>query len=457
MANDVFRCDAIALISGLETINAQIVWPAKFGNRVSDHILQLALEAIHETFNSTNKIDLACILTMLSKLADLDTIPLQAHLNVAVQNDLSSLGVSPLQPKDFILITQDSGTSMSPSELSSFRVDFPIFSVSARLEGRDPDSANVIGVRVTLYMSSRRLQSDRVNTVVEQLTHLFQNVCRMSAEVLNDRSFYDLQSMASVLLDALATNKQELISDFEVPNIRVRATSRKGLYKAVIDEAAVNNFVTLSTPHEQHAHTARHESAEQLDDETGNAGMASIDLVSENPLKATQASMADTIRPCNGTSSSFPKPKGDVRQQAEVCIDGPHTPVVLPQLFREHTMMLDVKPEHEFPGETLAILASGDDTHVRAEQSPEEQTSPAPWTNKVFIALGSNLGDRLHSIESACRELDADPAIHVIKTSPLYETDPMYVADQERFLNGACEVRPLKILLVVGGWLTSID
>ena len=59
----------------------------------------------------------------------------------------------------------------------------------------------------------------------------------------------------------------------------------------------------------------------------------------------------------------------------------------------------------------------------------------------AYIALGSNVGDRLDMIEKACLALDQDPNIKVTRTSSLYETEPMYVKDQGRFLNGACEVR----------------
>ncbi|KAH0343465.1 folic acid synthesis protein, partial [Aureobasidium melanogenum] len=59
---------------------------------------------------------------------------------------------------------------------------------------------------------------------------------------------------------------------------------------------------------------------------------------------------------------------------------------------------------------------------------------------KAYIALGSNVGDRLDMIEKACLALDQDPDIKVTRTSLLYETEPMYVQDQARFLNGACEV-----------------
>jgi 2-amino-4-hydroxy-6-hydroxymethyldihydropteridine diphosphokinase/dihydropteroate synthase len=57
----------------------------------------------------------------------------------------------------------------------------------------------------------------------------------------------------------------------------------------------------------------------------------------------------------------------------------------------------------------------------------------------AYIALGSNLGDRVAEIEEACREMDAR-GVKVKRTSSLWETEPMYVVDQDRFLNGACEV-----------------
>lgn len=60
---------------------------------------------------------------------------------------------------------------------------------------------------------------------------------------------------------------------------------------------------------------------------------------------------------------------------------------------------------------------------------------------KAYIALGSNVGDRLEMIEKACQMLSANSNIRILRTSSLYETAPMYVAEQGRFLNGACEVR----------------
>jgi 2-amino-4-hydroxy-6-hydroxymethyldihydropteridine diphosphokinase/dihydropteroate synthase len=57
----------------------------------------------------------------------------------------------------------------------------------------------------------------------------------------------------------------------------------------------------------------------------------------------------------------------------------------------------------------------------------------------AYVALGSNMGDRVGMIEEACKEMDAR-GIKVKRTSSLWETEPMYVLDQDRFVNGACEV-----------------
>ena len=62
-----------------------------------------------------------------------------------------------------------------------------------------------------------------------------------------------------------------------------------------------------------------------------------------------------------------------------------------------------------------------------------------PPKRTAYIALGSNMGDRIAWIEKACNEMDAR-GIRVKRTSSLWETEPMYVLDQDKFVNGVCEV-----------------
>ena len=74
----------------------------------------------------------------------------------------------------------------------------------------------------------------------------------------------------------------------------------------------------------------------------------------------------------------------------------------------------------------------------------------------AYIALGSNLGDRVAMIEQACREMDSR-GIRVKKTSSLWETEPMYVLDQDRFVNGACEVRCLYRACITKSYSTKVQ
>jgi len=54
----------------------------------------------------------------------------------------------------------------------------------------------------------------------------------------------------------------------------------------------------------------------------------------------------------------------------------------------------------------------------------------------VFLALGSNLGDRLRNLESALDALRA--GLRITAVSGVYETEPVGFADQSPFLNLVC-------------------
>lgn len=75
----------------------------------------------------------------------------------------------------------------------------------------------------------------------------------------------------------------------------------------------------------------------------------------------------------------------------------------------------------------------------------------------MAIALGSNLGDRFYNVELALRLLEVPRDIlqqqecaghvlfdemfaSVINTSFMYESAPMYVTEQPKFINCACIV-----------------
>jgi 2-amino-4-hydroxy-6-hydroxymethyldihydropteridine diphosphokinase len=57
----------------------------------------------------------------------------------------------------------------------------------------------------------------------------------------------------------------------------------------------------------------------------------------------------------------------------------------------------------------------------------------------IYLALGSNLGDRFANLRAAIAQLP--PQIMVDRCSTVYETEPAYVADQPRFLNLVLQAR----------------
>lgn len=113
----------------------------------------------------------------------------------------------------------------------------------------------------------------------------------------------------------------------------------------------------------------------------------------------------------------------------------------------KHLLRLSVRPTRLTPRSPTPFPNSTPSIHKFRQRSFASHArcyscacqSAARRTKTAYIALGSNLGDRVAEIEKACRLMD-ERGIRVKRTSSLYETEPMYVVDQERFLNGACEV-----------------
>jgi 2-amino-4-hydroxy-6-hydroxymethyldihydropteridine diphosphokinase len=69
---------------------------------------------------------------------------------------------------------------------------------------------------------------------------------------------------------------------------------------------------------------------------------------------------------------------------------------------------------------------------------------------EAYLGLGSNLGDRLATLQAAVDLLVADAGITVRRTSRVWETDPFGGPDQPEFLNIVAEIdtdlEPLDLL-----------
>lgn len=72
--------------------------------------------------------------------------------------------------------------------------------------------------------------------------------------------------------------------------------------------------------------------------------------------------------------------------------------------------------------------------------------------SRVFLALGSNLGDRDRYLSRA-REALAHAGVQIVKASPVLETEPVGKVDQPRFLNQVLEaettLRPRLLLNLI--------
>lgn len=89
---------------------------------------------------------------------------------------------------------------------------------------------------------------------------------------------------------------------------------------------------------------------------------------------------------------------------------------------------------HWTPHTLNPFINAQDPSSITASKSNDDNPK-----HTAYIALGSNLGDRINWIERACN-LMSKRGIRVKRTSCLWETAPMYVTDQDNFVNGACEV-----------------
>lgn len=76
----------------------------------------------------------------------------------------------------------------------------------------------------------------------------------------------------------------------------------------------------------------------------------------------------------------------------------------------------------------------------------------------VYLALGSNVGDRSGNLDRALSQLGRE--LEVLTVSSLYETEPVGYANQPPFLNRACHVAtslsPQRLLLFTQGVETHL-
>jgi 2-amino-4-hydroxy-6-hydroxymethyldihydropteridine diphosphokinase len=74
-------------------------------------------------------------------------------------------------------------------------------------------------------------------------------------------------------------------------------------------------------------------------------------------------------------------------------------------------------------------------------------------TKTVYLGLGSNVGDREGHLHRAVEQLEA-PDLHIVRASPVYETEPVDYIRQPWFLNQVVEAEtglfPMQLLARAG-------
>lgn len=76
---------------------------------------------------------------------------------------------------------------------------------------------------------------------------------------------------------------------------------------------------------------------------------------------------------------------------------------------------------------------------------------------KVYIGIGSNLGDRQKNIGRAMAYLKGSKDIEITKVSSIYETEPVGGPPQEKFLNGVIEIETALAPLDLLGYLNETE
>lgn len=71
----------------------------------------------------------------------------------------------------------------------------------------------------------------------------------------------------------------------------------------------------------------------------------------------------------------------------------------------------------------------------------------------VYLGLGSNVGDRERNLQRALEQMET-PDLHIVRASPIYETEPVDYTQQPWFLNQVAEAEtelfPMQLLARVG-------
>lgn len=169
-----------------------------------------------------------------------------------------------------------------------------------------------------------------------------------------------------------------------------------------------------------------------LDPEEGQA----VDIDSQSQFIHMMRTVLDTIKPTL-ESTTFDSLDDLTDRLTSRLIDQCE---LFKSIINVHKIRLKTRIKEHSSGNDIQAAVSTKLAKVIVAEEEGITGTHGETDRKVFIALGSNLGDRLKNIEKACQEINKVPNTRILETSALYETAPMYVEDQDAFLNGVCQV-----------------
>ena len=444
--------------TGFESFRVTMIWQVSPAGLPLDITGEQLTQRVDDTLQMCSETSDSSFRAVLSKLQEF--VPAPQRVNVEFRTSKLDLPINvPLSGVRAGLRMGVNTAGMTSNDAHNFLfVRLPAFTVPVKLDGQhhSPDMHAHIFFNLEGQFPPEELYQETV--IAEQMCHVFQIVHRISAKLLEDRGFHNLKSLATSLVDAVCESRHELSESIEVRLVQLTAHLRSGLDYT-------------SAPAMEKVQLSRTVGSNVIEEATAHIEPLEINRLMLDQVEETESAEETDLelQPAETTLSILER-RDDVKVAPEQFEPPVTTNLVLHQ--EEETDMADERGLELQPAETtLSILDQGtyaeavseqgavdmeshttvseltklDDDAKGAQKQGENGYQPKDGTRTAYIALGSNVGDRLNNIENACRELDADPDIRIVRTSPLYETNPMYVADQDFFLNGACKVTRLRI------------
>lgn len=159
----------------------------------------------------------------------------------------------------------------------------------------------------------------------------------------------------------------------------------------------------------------------------------------EKGSSGTLEALADNLAGHLLSTSSCPRSGTGEESRLEVTIRKPSAvPFAVPSITIERTIVGYTSRARSLPVKSAAL--NGDSSRPSSLQAESESMrTSSSASQRVFIALGSNLGDHVMNIKSAVRMLE-DADCRIKGCGRMYESEPMYVEDQARFINSVIEV-----------------